>query len=109
MLLRNASQTAVIRYYNSGLVTHSAFPTQNGNHLNQNSYHAKQCDLKVDHAFQILQLVGKRSPNKVWVVLGTGRLTIARAFGQIFFFGGGGEDELRKFSEGKKKKEYCRD
>ena len=42
----------------------------------------------------------------VRVVLGTGRLTIARAIGQFFFWGGGGggEDELRKFSEGKKKK-----
>ena len=42
-------------------------------------------------------------------MLGTGRLRIARAIGQIFFFwggggGGGGEDELRKFSEEKKKK-----
>ena len=47
------------------------------------------------------------------VVLGTGRLTIARAIGQFFLGGGGGvdkvcEDELRKFSE-EKKKEYCRD
>ena len=40
-----------------------------------------------------------------WVVLGTGRLTIARPIGQFFLGGGGGgEDELRKFSEGKKKK-----
>ena len=36
-------------------------------------------------------------------MLGTGRLTIARAIGQFFFWGGGG-DELRKFSEEKKRK-----
>ena len=35
------------------------------------------------------------------VVLGTGRSTIARAIGQFFL--GGGEDELRNFSEEKKK------
>ena len=43
----------------------------------------------------------------IWVVLGTGRMAIARAIGQIFW-GGHWEDELRKFSE-EKKKEYCRD
>ena len=37
---------------------------------------------------------------------GTGQLTIAHAIVQIFFLG---EDELRKFSERKKKKEYRRD
>ena len=41
------------------------------------------------------------SGNLVRVVLGTGRLTIARAIGNFFFCG---EDELRKFSEEKKKK-----
>ena len=43
-------------------------------------------------------------------VLGTGRLTIARAIGEKFFFilDKVWEDELRKFSE-EKKKEYCRD
>ena len=51
--------------------------------------------------------MARPSGNLVRVVLGTGRLTIAHAIGQIFW---GGEDELRKFSEEKKiKKEYCRD
>ena len=40
----------------------------------------------------------------VRVVLGTGRLTVARAIEKIILGGGGGEDELRKFSEEKKKK-----
>ena len=43
-----------------------------------------------------------------WVVLSTGRLTIARAIGQFFLGGGGGEDELRKFTERKKKKNIAR-
>ena len=40
-----------------------------------------------------------------WIVLGTGRLTIARAIGQIFFLDEVREVEVRKFSEEKKKKD----
>ena len=43
-------------------------------------------------------------------MLGTGRLTIARAMGQIFLGGDKvWEGELRKCSEERKKKEYCLD